>query len=1331
MIPKSIKYFALPLLLGSLWLWGRPAPHEEPGAASTSYELRPFGKVLVTEKKLEGKTSTLVTLQAQSAQKAAMLASKLIADLKGFGDIRAVAGPATSLALKDSGHWVIGVDASKVQVLFSESPERLGKLAKKIKASTWEPVQEHSYPRWLDRFDNDSVSMGFLGFGAMPQDIDDEIAWMGERRLNIAGNCYYQQDCTPAPGVFDFTIPDYYAKLCSDRNLALVPYTNWGAPWRPTWIWNRVPLPHIIPEDGNFIAHKTLNEQKLAGYSEFEPVKATDGITNTAYRTQAEHFASLPSLNTQFGCPEIGHLITLSLSAIAGTPETKTAWHEYLQKKLGYDLAKAGTLYKGNPQAYTSWEDVELPTIKTFAGWNAGSCLDLRGTWDFKPGQINPQAPVAATPDNEGWAPLRTDDPIVLIHAGRHGDSANLNLGTWMRRNFEIGQGKAPHFKYLHLSRNNWHGEVSAPCDVYINGKKLKNISELHPTVFDYDLCYEVENTLTEGKNQILVNTHGTPIPGYIFLGSTGRWGYPSDNPWLNRQYFDVTEFAAHYRMQGIENTLRALRSGDPQGRPLQAMCPWDFVDISFDIFKKYGAYAHDTGQGGSCWAPWMARYYSTRGMPFSSEPGGPPSDPATMRQLITLWTLLGDDAVNLLFDPSQYRYRDKNSVGGWIENNAELLRCVGKMDMGKADVLVMRSIRDASRLRFISPWRMDVSRGDLQTVGRTVNLIDPSDLVSGTLPLESNVVFDAGSELLTEEEISGIERFVRNGGTFVAFERTGVHTPEKAYAWPISKLSGLEVVQNNGVKGAIQFTETETLWPSLQGKEIPVRGTVYDFTHTAMEGDGLAMEPSAKDVEVIARWANREPGKGDIAVAMRRLGKGKIITVGANFWRFAKDEGGRFVTEPDTHPYLDELLASLNIPAKSFRDPKMPLAGQLFLERWQSKNGLYDLYVAGRIGDIKGNPDKFTFGFDAPNPPSSLTELSAQQHPETPFQYADGRLTVRDIELLPMQLRIFAAPRSDLSRAPLVWLQSLAKRWPVLPEIPKSEIPSPSETDSTVLALNKDWTLCPGGERWGETPPAAFDWAQGRRVELGAFANLGLENNALAHFRKEFTVPPEWKGTRIKLSFAAVYWHWGIMPNGRLWVNGQPAPIAQPLTIRADGSFVFDLAPDANGKVVLELEIDGHLNPGERRPRPSGVTGVFFAQSDPQPIQSNPLNGAWQAFCDINTSTPVETGKKARYVYLEKRFTLPAKNAWPTSRPFLESPGHLGWLILNNHVVSTPGSMNRLNISGLLRHDGGENILRWVPVSMERPSVSRTIEGIVPELSIAWWPNNESPGKR
>ena len=76
-----------------------------------------------------------------------------------------------------------------------------------------------------------------------------------------------------------------------------------------------------------------------------------------------------------------------------------------------------------------------------------------------------------------------------------------------------------------------------------------------------------------------------------------------------------------------------------------------------------------------------------------------------------------------------------------------------------------------------------------------------------------------------------------------------------------------------------------------------------------------------------------------------------------------------------------------------------------------------------------------------------------------------------------------------------------------------------------------------------------------------------------------------------------------------------------------------------------------------------------------------------------------------------------------PSRRIFLEAPGHLGWLMLNGHVISTPGWMRRLDVSNLLRRDGGENRLRWWPLlCKEKPLHNRQLSRTQP-LWLAWHP--------
>ena len=46
---------------------------------------------------------------------------------------------------------------------------------------------------------------------------------------------------------------------------------------------------------------------------------------------------------------------------------------------------------------------------------------------------------------------------------------------------------------------------------------------------------------------------------------------------------------------------------------------------------------------------------------------------------------------------------------------------------------------------------------------------------------------------------------------------------------------------------------------------------------------------------------------------------------------------------------------------------------------------------------------------------------------------------------------------------------------------------------------------------------------------------------------------------------------------------------------------------------------------------------------------------------------------------------------------------------------------MKRLDVSGLVKKDGGENIVRWVPAARGVAAWNRNYEGTVPEMNLLW----------
>jgi hypothetical protein len=1279
-----------------------------------------LGKVQATYHQLEDGQTGWTTLTTISNEHAIKCASKLLTDFLSFGDMEQVSGSPTLLKLKDTGWWRIGVQGDQVFVAYAPTTESLTKLVKSLKADKWEPALTDAYPRWFDRFDKDAVGMGMLGWGILPQDFYGDYDWTVDRFSRVLGSSQSETRYV-APGVFDFSLTDWWKTMADEHDVAYDFYLSEMYPERPKFSWNISPLPYNSPLDGSLV-YQSFYRQRLANYSGFTPIDSVDPYLSAAQFGVAQAYANDDSFGSFFALPELGGNALLQLSGIAGSKATKTAWHNFLQNEQGFSLKDVGRLYRGDEAAFSNWDQLEVPTMKTFAGWSNATSLDLsgdgwRGKADVERRGVEEEWFRSENQD-EAWTEMASNDARIMSYDGlTAGGKRNAGAYFWLSQTFEVDATNEAILDYLHISMTGWH-RTESDIDAWLNGAPLNKITQYHPLTGDLDECFELGDHLQAGKNTLVLNTNGRPIPGYIFLSSTGRWEYPSDNQQLNRLYFDAVEFAAWQRMQWVENTLKAYRAGDTQGHPLLVMSPMKYLDLLMPLFRKYGAYAHCTGQSGVVWAPWVTSYAIPHGVPISSEPGSAPRDVLGMRRMTTLYALQGNDAINYLFNPTQYRDGDDGAIGEWIDHNLDLINTVGKMDPPASQIGVLRSVRDASRLSFKQVWSSDVSRGTLQSIGRRGQLVDPIDLKPDGLAGQYPVLMDAGTELFTDEEISNLERYVKNGGVFIALHNTGLHSPEQAHAWPIERLTGLKVVnQNRGTGGMIRFTENQTLWPSLQGKEIEGWGLVYDWRNEDVTGDALQMEALNEDIEIIAEWVDRKDGQGKIAIATRKLGKGRVVTLGSTFWNKSSDKGGRYTITEGAKPYLSELLDQLGVERTSTVDSEQA-AREVFAEAWRSKNGLYDLYLVARINDKVTDTMALTASFPTSTTPSNLVEISADQHPTASFTSEEsGGFSIDVDPLEPMQMRVFAAPRPDLAKAPLHWLKSQERRWHALEPVPASEKPEIHKTSPWILPLVESWHLLPAPQPWNDQPETTTDWSQAKEVRLGSFDALGLAPDSLAHFRRVVQLPEEWMGRRVSLVFdSPKAWFWGVTPNGKLWINGERS---MNLKWQRDYSHAIDVIVPENGRLVFELEVDGSLPEGTKRSRPTGVFGIFYLQADAVPTHQMDLQ--WKKVTELGLPTkPATLDEHAEFLMLESRFTLP--NDWPQDKLFIETSESLGWLLINNQVVQAPSHMRALDVSGLLRKDGGENLINWAPSTP--PSYKKRFNATPPKMQLVALPD-------
>jgi hypothetical protein len=1311
-IGRSTAYAVVLMSLGALSMALASESGSSTGGESFKAGTRGFGYVDVSMRIVGEKNDASWTLfSAEDAGHAKICASKRLADLLGFGGLQVVADsglPGTMLELKGAGCWLLGIDGSIFHELYAPDRDALARLVKDCQAASWQPVPGKAYPRWLDCFDHAGPGV-WVGGGGDQYVLPSDFEWLRDRKLAMC-TLSPTESRLIGPGTFDTTIFDWHTAMAAKYD---IPYRVLFFPTSHEWLWNREPLPYVRAEPGRTTTAPWLEYQANTCAGAMEPVPAVDPYVFDLRRRLAERLQYDPNFVGMHSCTEIPNAGVCELASSLNTPGIKQLWHGYLRTELGMDLATVGQLHKGDRTSYRSWEEVEVPRPGDFIGWNPATCLALNGAWQMhedperKGEELGWFDPATAPKD---WVEGDGNDPMIQLYAPQRQGDKTKQPDFWMRRAVVVPAGRAQDFAYLHISRDVYHGEQQTPLfGVWINGKRLE------PTIAGGNRigqCFTVGDALKDGDNQMVLNTHGTPIPAHCFLGATPLRNYPAMTEAENRLWFDAVNFDAWLRVGKIESALRASRSADPN-RPLKMMATFNLLDMTTPLCERYGAYQHDTGGAGGYWCPMTgAGLARSHGLPWSCEQGSPPNNVADMQSAMTFYLMYGNDAVDLVFAVSHYR--DRPEVSAWIDQNLELMRCIGKMSLPTPKIAVLRSTR-ATRLGFAEPWNWDIARGALQGVGRNFAYVEIPDLLNGIID-QFPVIIDNGTVLMDEADIEGIKRYVRRGGIFVAQHHTGRHSPATGNSWALAKAFGLTVTAkymsdenyHRWPLAKMSFAEGQDLLPSLGGKEIEGSGVAVDYLGKEHTG-AISIASKADNVRPVATWDD-----GTMAIADVHEGGGRFILLGTPFYTRMKDVAGVWVNDERRGAMLDEFLTALGVPRDSWTG-----AGEMWAEIWRSKNGVFDLYPVARMTKNGDAAKSATISLRREAPLAEVVEISALGHPKVKVSAKDGKITFPAVDYGLMQSRVYIAPRADIARSALDWFRAQAQIWRALPPIPEIRKPLAIATPEDLLPLPDGWTMKIEGQ-------------PDKVVRLGAFGTLGLPENAKATFAKTLAVPEAWKGRRVDLVFDAEHWFWGILPKGHLLVNGKDAAIKQPIVPEPMPGFSVDITEAAaTGSLAIELEVDGtgtgmtnENKPGQEKrgqPKPNGVTGLFYLQASAPALRTEPLAGPWFLASAFNRLQPVKPGETVKGLYLETRFALPEE--WPAKRVFLESPLHLGFLTLNGQVLRTPPWMKRLDVSGLVQRDGRENVLRWIPAARWVAAWNRIYEGTVPELSLAWYP--------
>ena len=1196
-------------------------------------DLRGYGKISAEGKlwAAAGGDVALVRFQAEDEAKAGILASKYVTDLAAYGAVTPVPAPegfgGSAFTVRHGGLWIIGQAGTEVLVLSGPDGKALEAQAKGLGANLWKAPEEKAYPKYLECFDNAALGMWWMA-GTKPPEILDFF------RENIGiVNAHPRNLSSVAPNVFDNVNEE---NIIAQARLIGKPYRFmiW-ADLPAWWRWDMDPRQAM---EGNVpgALYRTLFE---ANYYQGLQVTSpeADAMLMDAVVRKMERYKGNDDLVAWLE-PHGEYYLSDPQKTFPGA---ERGFVEYLQKVKGYTLAQANEAFGVNA---ASWETFPYPEMAYFFG-RKGNFLDLDDKpWRWKSLVTMEDGKAQGFGDEKfddaSWAEdLRSSFRLQ----NQYGDKGDVHP-LWYRFRAEvpasIRNGKKVYLNLMPYTERN-----TATAAVWVNGKEASNALNTGKNPFlQRHLSYDITDLLRAGENQFAIYSNGGRIAYRVFLNNTQIDAFPYKEAGMSRLWMDWNDYLISAKLQTLERTLARMRGVDPV-RPIKVMTPKMGQSDALDLLERYGAYPQLTGESPGFYRPMHYKGYSRlRGMPASSEGGGPPKNERGIQGIFSNIFWESQDCHDYVFDPQRDFWKMPGCVDWW-KRNGPLLKTLGKTDFGPMRVGELRDTEQEERYNNGEIWNWDLARGPLPAAGISPVLVGGKEFDRGMAD-KIPVIFDCATSVMTPERVEAVLRYVENGGTFVALHNTGRHSPLERDAWPLAKALGLKMEDYKLTKEGAQtwptakilFSKDQDLMPGLRGKTAEGSGISMDYQGAQQTG-AVKIRGGDPSVKAVATWDD-----GSMAVCEVKCGKGKLIWLGSPFFLRFKDDSGKWMNDEGRQALFVDLLKGLGVERNAeSSDPRV------WFEKRESKNGLYDVFLADAMGirgadwkldDVISTTLKLRGIGDVP-----VIDATEAGTPDVAATPAEGGVNLPDRKFHPFQVRQFATVRKAAGLlAPLHWLEVQRRQWRALntPKMSLPDVAAIAKEQAKIMGedgmdLTEGWKVrkfagaaTPGAE-WIEPGFEAAGWESGR---LSTWLANGWKDAKAVQYRREVVLPAEWLAPdrQLLLGFSCGSHFMGIIGKAQLWLNGKPigVPFANPMLV--------DITDRARGgELDLSLLVEGE-------PMTGGPGGVLYLRSVPRPKETLKLDGTWTtvSWWDTVSGTVNLPGQVAKVFGIRKSFELP-----------------------------------------------------------------------------------------
>ncbi len=839
-------------------------------------------------------------------------------------------------------------------------------------------------------------------------------------------------------------------------------------------------------------------------------------------------------------------------------PAVDKAYANWLMERY-HSLTMLNLRWFGD-ETLKAWSDVKFPEVAYFMGFD-DNALDLTGTWKINFTDEGKDCPA-------DWYKQNFDDSQWgdLVSPGNDQTMFLPKKPAVYRRRFDLPARYKASGKRVWLYLWDLTDQQRLTVTIDLNDKRVSSTQSKH--TFPHWVAVDVTDTIRTGSNFLALGLPRGFMAYRLYLSHQAPSTYPGDDEHRNAQWADFMDFVTARRAKNVHMGLQMIRQAD-ENRGITMMAPDYVADTLKDYAHQYNGNFHNTGYMSAFWADYLPMLMRSIDRPMTLEPGGPAKDAKGMEKMVGCWLTEGINGIDYFIHIGSVLWN--KPVLEKFEHYLPAIQTVGTYHQPKAQIAQLISSRVKRLTGF--PWHDDPDRNVPTGYWRwnlssklssdyRIDAVCETDFAS-KLADDYKLIVDTNTTILSEQDVYHIDRWVRDGGIFVTFIQTGRHTPEKGDSWPISKLSGYEVLSCDPVTSSGKINRAVKAAPNVGDYQLP-------RTLLSAKGHGLRLKATSADCKDLMLWDD-----GTVAMGYRQLGKGYVVHIGANF---ASDRlwFGNQTAMIETIRSVFDFFKMDTLPGS---------APGVRFRHYVSNNGLYDYWAMWNESNGKAMTKLDIYGHN----PGQILDVIEGKTLNLATKKHGARLA--NLILEPNEAKLFRTPRQQVANAPAHWLTLQSNWWKDMTGDPGKAYDMP--TYPNTLHLSEGWTPVTHDPVW----PSRLDIAPNEASQA---------KQTQQTFTRTFTVPNTWTDGKVLL--------WMHSWIGKTFLSRARVTLDDSVLIEKhfnglDGIDVTNrLKPGSTHTITVELESDQPL---------IGMRGEAWLAYLPKPIAEMDLAGDWEFSTD------------------------------------------------------------------------------------------------------------------